>query len=96
MGEVKRKVLIAAFVIALSLAVIVAAIFAAATDAGRVEERPVASQLDMVAYDPPEWAKGRIEECWYVKDRKTNSAGWILKVDREWLVIPVSSKEDVG
>ena len=93
--EMARRTAIAALTVVLMVLMAIA-ILTASSDASDGEGLPTAAQLDMIRYKPPEWAKDKVDECWYLKDRKANSAGWAIKIDGDWVVLPVSSQTDMG
>ena len=93
--EVARKAAIASLTIALMILTTIA-ILMATSEAHEEENVQTAEQLDMIMYRPPEWAKDKIDECWYLMDRKANSAGWAIKIDGDWVVLPVSSQTEMG
>lgn len=74
--------------VAVALAIItaiVAAVVLVNADKQQEPERPEATSLDVVSYDAPLWASERITDCWYMQDRRSNRAWWLMKLDGQWL-----------
>lgn len=97
MASLKRGIILAAALVAVSILFICMVVSAIAqANEGTGEDKPLPSQLDIVSYEAPTWAKDRVTDCWYMEDRKSQSACWMLRIDDEWVIVPVQKRQSMG